>query len=539
MKKLVLSVMIVLCTYAGMAQVPDSTVTSSEGRISFITSGNVYVRFASTEGLHAGDTLFLSQDGKLVPVLVINNLSSISAVCSSLPDAPELAKDMSVRTLKSTFSTKKPAASQTDVTDTTTIIPVGVAQADKTTPPKAPSETDITGRLSVSSYSNFSSEAGNSQRMRYTLSLGAQHIGGTALSAESYISFAHSDQNWEKIKNNIFDGLKIYSLALNYQFDSTLQVWLGRRINPNLSNMGAVDGVQGVKRFEKFSVGVVAGFRPDYRDYSFNGKLFQAGIFGGHQYVGKQGMMQSSLAFVEQTNAGNTDRRFAYLQHSNALMRNTFLFGSAEVNFFKKINDTTDNTPSLTNLYLMVRYRFSRKLSASASYSARDNIIYYETYKDIVERLLEQETLHGYRLQLTYRPLKNIITGIRASYRVRNDDPQASSNIYGYVTINTLPGIRANVTLSAALLETAFLSGKIYGISLWRDLVPGKLSGSAGYRYVDYNFLSSEISVAQNIAEASFSWRILPKLFLMLNYEGTFDDTDTFNRVYVNLTQRF
>jgi hypothetical protein len=539
MKKLILLVILVLPTLVVVAQVSDSATRSTEGRISFITSGNVYVRFASTEGLQPDDTLFLLQEKKLLPVLVIKNLSSISAACQPLPHAPELAADMIVHATKPMVSTDGPVAAQPDVKDTIIAIPAGVAKVNKTTSPTTQAETEITGRVSVSSYSNFSSEADNSQRMRYTLSFGAQHIGGSAFSAESYITFAHTNKNWDDIQANIFDGLKIYNLALKYAPDSTWQFWLGRHINPYLTNIGAVDGLQAAKQLGAFTVGAVAGFRPDYRNYSFNGTLFQAGAYAGHQYNGKNGPMQSSLAFIEQTNQGHTDRRFAYLQHSNALVRNLFLFGSAEINLYKKVGGSTDLSPEVTNIYLMVRYRFSRKLSASASYSARDNVIWYETYKDIVERLLEQETLYGYRMQVTYRPLKNITAGVRGSLRVRQTDPDASSNLYGYFTFNNLLVTSSSITVSAAWLQTAFLSGNIYGITWWRDLAHGKASMSIGYRYIDYDFATSEISLRQHVPEIRFSWRIMRKLQLSVNYEGTFDDASTFNRIYLNITQRF
>ena len=67
-----------------------------------------------------------------------------------------------------------------------------------------------------------------------------------------------------------------------------------------------------------------------------------------------------------------------------------------------------DNSPNLSNLYLSLRYRPIRQLSLSFSYSARQNVIYYETYKDIVGRLLEAATLQGYMLQVSYQFVKNI-----------------------------------------------------------------------------------------------------------------------------------
>ena len=177
--------------------------------------------------------------------------------------------------------------------------------------------------------------------------------------------------------------------------------------------MGAIDGLQYELRLKSFTIGLVGGFRPDYLNYSFNADLVQFGGYLGHDYSNKNGSMQTTLAFIDQLNNGNTDRRFAYLQHTNALVKNLFFFGSVEVDLYKQImtppsdtiqTDTTytqDNSPSLTNLYLSLRYRPIRQLSLSVSYSSRQNVIYYETYKDIVERLLEETALQGFTFQVT------------------------------------------------------------------------------------------------------------------------------------------
>jgi len=175
----------------------------------------------------------------------------------------------------------------------------------------------------------------------------------------------------------------------------------------------------------------------------------------------------------------------------------------------------------------------------SLSYSSRQNIIYYETYKNIIDQLLEAAATQGYMMQVNYRPAKNIAIGANAGYRFSKQDPRPTKNLYTYVTFSSVPWLKASATISATLLETAYLSGSIYSLVLSRDLVPGKLNGGLGYRYADYKFQSTEAPLAQNFAEINLTWRILKKLFCSVNYEGTFEKANTFNRVYINLTQRF
>ena len=50
---------------------------SGSGKVSYITSQNVYVKFESTESIHIGDTLFSNKKNQIIPVFVVNNKSSL------------------------------------------------------------------------------------------------------------------------------------------------------------------------------------------------------------------------------------------------------------------------------------------------------------------------------------------------------------------------------------------------------------------------------------------------------------------------------
>lgn len=520
----------------GVGLEAQTTSATIEGDISYITSQNVYVRFTSTEHLTMGDTLFFQGKESPTPVLVVTSLSSISAVCKPIGEIRLTVSDK-------IFSVEK--ASVTPI-----IQPVEeeelvlVETIDDQARPEEVVKTDkqkVTGRVGISSYLNFSdSPGGNSQRMRYTFSMNARNISDSKLSVESYMSFVHRSGEWSEIKDDVFNGLKIYNLSVNYKFSDQYQLWFGRKINPKLSSVGAIDGLQYEMKFAAFTVGLIAGSRPDYRNYSYNFNLLQFGGYVAHEYKTDHGNMLTSFAIIDQENSGFTDRRFAYFQHANALVKNMYFFGSAEFDLYKRVNDVTNNTFNLSNLYVSLRYRIIRPLSVSLSYSNRQNVVYYETYdKDFIERLLDTEGTQGYLFQVNYRPGRSVFMGVKTGYRFRKQDPLPTKNLYAYVTMSRVPGVQASITVSATLLETSYLSGKIYSLSLNKELVPAKLDGSIGYRLVQYDFLNSESSLTQNMAELSMTYRITKKLYCSLNAEGTFEKEYNYQRVYFNITQRF
>ncbi|MCK9424263.1 MAG: hypothetical protein M0Q38_16880, partial [Bacteroidales bacterium] len=221
-------------------------------------------------------------------------------------------------------------------------------------------------------------------------------------------------------------------------------------------------------RFKPITVGIIAGFRPNYSDYGFNVNLFQAGGYLYNQFAGKNGDMQTTLAFVQQMNSWKTDRRFAYLQHVNSLVKNLTFFGSVELDLYRlnfNPQDSTytpSNNPRLTNLYLSMNYRVIRQLTLCFSYSALQNIIYYETYKSYLDKLLDPATLQGYMFQIICRPVNKLAVGITTSYRFEKNDPKDTKNLYGYITYSQIPGINVSATASVTLLETSYIGGNIY-----------------------------------------------------------------------------
>ncbi|MCF8301718.1 MAG: hypothetical protein K9I94_00480 [Bacteroidales bacterium] len=522
-----------------------------QGKVSYITSQHVYVKFENTTGIDVGDTLFITEDGEKVPALKVNNRSSISCVCipiidrelkidqkvfaekrKSKPDKPSKEKkpDEAIAEME-----KKPEEKKSDIQTEPEEIATDEEQEEGTP------EQDVSGRITTASYSNFSNTlADNSQRMRYVVSFDAENINNSKLSAETYISFSHRNNEWSEIQDNLFNGLKLYNLDISYDFNANTSLLFGRKINRNLSSVGAIDGLQFEKQFGAFTTGVVAGSRPDWEDYSFNTSLFQAGAYVSHRHETDQGHMQSTLSFMEQRNSGNTDRRFVYFQHMNMLIDKLYFFGSGEVDLYKQNMDgSKESTFNLTHLYLMLRYRPFQKLRFSVSYSARDNIIYYETYKSILEQLLERETLQGYRFSVHYRPINKLSIGARAGYRYRPADERPSKNLYAWITYSRIPVVGVSATLYSTLMETSYISGSIYGARLNRDIIRGKLYGGLQYKYVDYSFVSNELKLLQNSAQLSLTWRIIKDFSFSLDTETTFEEDNTYNRVYLRLTKRF
>jgi hypothetical protein len=514
------------------------------GQVSFVSTKNVYVKFKSTTGLSAGDTLFAKSNGNLTPVLVVDNLSSLSCVCSVIPPAkPAVADFVTARVKTAGSGTAKIAAE-------TAIIAQPAQETHNTSatvkPKSGESKQHINGSIAVSSYSDFSdTPAANSQRYRYTLSLDAKNIANSKFTFESYASFRYKQGEWDVVKNDIFNALKIFDLALIYDPNKTTRISLGRKINPRLSNIGAADGLQIEKSFGGFSIGALAGTRPDYTDYGFNKDLLQFGGYLGYSTKKQNTFSESSVAFMQQMNGSNIDRRFLYFQHSNSLIKNLYFIGTFEVDLYQLKTDTVNKTETAstvfdpTGFYLSLRYRFTDKLSVSGSYDARKNVVYYETYKTFMDRILENEMRQGFRLQANYRITRDLIFGLQTGYRFVKSDPHPSRNIYSYITYSNIPGVKIAITVSGTYTESSYMSGKIYGANVSRDFFKNKLQTTLGYHYVDYTMPETDQKEIQNIGEINLYWQLPWKMAFGVNYEGTFEQQYKYHRIYLQLRKRF
>jgi hypothetical protein len=517
---------------------------NATGQVSFISPNSVYVKFKSTSGIAAGDTLFVKTGNNLIPALIVNNLSSLSCVCTVIPPAkPAVADFVTARIKPGTAGAGKaiPVAAITQITEQDT---TGKSTAVKAKTGKI--KQHISGSISVNSYSDLSdTPADNSQRFRYTLSLDARNIADSKFSFESYVSFRHKLGDWDVVKNDIFNALKIFDLAVIYDPNKSTRISLGRKINPRLSNIGASDGLQIEKSFGGFVVGALGGTRPDYTDYGFNGNLLQFGGYLGLNTKNSGSFSQSSVAFMQQMNGSNIDRRFIYFQHSNSIIKNLYFIGTFEVDLYQLKIDTTNKTETANNtfdptgMYLSLRYRFSDKLSVSGSFDARKNVMYYETYKTFTERMLENEMRQGFRLQANYRITRDLMFGLQGGYRFLKSDPNPSANFYGYLTYNNIPGVNVAVTLSGTYTESSYVNGLIYGGNVSRDFFKSKLQTSLGYHYVDYTIPESDLKEIQHIGEINLYWQLPARIAFGINYEGTFEQQYKYHRIYIQLRKRF
>lgn len=525
-----------LCTIAfSLFSQQKSTLS---GKISYLTSQNVYATFDHTSDIQIGDTLLLAKNNQAC--LLVSNKSSRSCVCVLINDC-EVQKNDVVH-----FSPTKQEENQSTALTLSPHATETIPKPIESTPndmdllleePTYERDEVIRGRVSVSNYQNIASARDNRNRLMSRFWIDAQHINHSKFSFEAQVNYRQIFLPDFTPPTNF---LNIYNLAIRYDAKPDLSLTFGRKINPKTASLGAIDGLQAEKYIGKSYIGLILGSRPDISTYGINPNLLEYGGYIGRESRKKGLYAQTTLGLIEQRNAGKIDRRYAYFQHSSTIARNLNLFSSLELDLYQSVNGIVSNSLRLPNLYVAGTYRFGRKASLTLSYDSRKRILYYETFQTEIERMLNDDLAReGVRARINLRPIKYLSTGISYSQRFQNDKQNKSDNLYGYITYSRLPGIGGRLSATYNVNKSNYLSSNILSIRHSRTLIPKKLDADLYYRMADYRFINSERQRIQHYYGVNLSLHLTDTWSLRLATERADFNQETNYRVYARIIRRF
>lgn len=352
------------------------------------------------------------------------------------------------------------------------------------------------------------------------------------------MNLAYMSSEWNDVKSNVFNKLRVYDFSLGYK-TSDMNFWAGRHINYSIANIGPIDGFQGEKKMGKFALGGVIGSRPDFYTMGFNFKYFEYGAYLNRTDTAGAGMMQNTVALFQQSYDNKTDRRFLYLQHNNNIFSDLYLFASSEIDLFKLKNNKPASDFSLTSLYLSAQYTPVRRVSINLSYDARKSVVYYQTFRTLIDSLFDNEMRQGLRLSFYLRPLTGMFINLGGGYSYQKGDLRPSRNFNISITQAEIPLLLISITVSANKILGNYQNGAIYGLSINKYLSFNSTSITAGFSNVTYSFGNIASKLTQKQITVQLSTRLIQSLFLNLYYEGDFDGTTTYGRFLTGINFRF
>lgn len=527
---------LVLCLFCGLTFSQELPKHLVGGDVSYISSQYIYIHFENTNGLAAGDTLFVRNNSSYSPVAVISYLSQKSVAAAALPE-----KQTALKIGSQIYGYAAQRAKQETVVIPDTRAKQSPRPVQTSGIPVAPkNDFALSGRVSVSSASDYAASSSfNSQQWRSTITLHGDNFLVPGLSFSDYQIISVRGNEWGEFSANPFNKMRFYDLALSADIEASSKIWIGRHLNTHMANVGAIDGVQFERTTSSFSYGAFVGSRPSFSDYGFDAKLFQ---FGG--YISERAefsearQMENTCALFNQTNNMKIDRRFVYLQHSDNLAQKVTLFASSEIDLFSVESGTRKYTPSLTSLYSSLRVDPFSELSISLSYDARKNVIYYETFHSFLDSLFSNEMRQGFRWNIYARCFPKIAVSVFGGIQTQANDPKPTQNYGGNIYFSEVPFIAAQASINGTYLNGSYVNGYTINADLSKNVLT-ELYLSVGARTFQYKYLSTDQKYSQQGIYSSCSLVLAPKLTLSFNYEGTFEQSGNGSRIYVDISQRF
>tara|TARA_R110000737_G_scaffold352788_1_gene400344 strand:- start:20782 stop:22458 length:1677 start_codon:yes stop_codon:yes gene_type:complete len=476
-------------------------ILNEKGFVNYISNDNYYLRFDNTENINVGDTIYLKNNGSkinssnfsekdYIPTFVVQYKSSTSILSALIVDEkpPQKTEVFSFQTPKKEKELQEALSEEKEIAAIKNDSTVNSKEEKTDSEISVEKKEHLYGRFTISDDNIISTENSSLSRLGVRLNLGVKNIANSRFSFDSYISYQHyfRSKNPRNAPNHF---LGLYSLALSYSGPKQFTASLGRSINPKMSSLGVTDGIQMEKQIKKFYFGTITGFRPKFSNYMMDFNLFQLGAYAGFEHVATLIQSQTTVGYFDQQNSWKTDRRFLGFQHSTTLRNNLTFFTSAEMDLFERTSANQErNKLQFTSLYLSLNYRVTKKLSLFGSYDNRRNIIYYQTYFDLIDEMnANQINRQGVRFRVNYKLTKTI--SISGSYNTRlNPSDRTFMNLQGGVYFRKIPGIGGSFNYNLNRNVTSYMNSNIHSIRYSRTLTKIDVNFALYARILKYKY---------------------------------------------------
>lgn len=404
---------------------------------------------------------------------------------------------------------------------------------------------DIASKISLASYSNYSSSKGGGHKWLTKFSLDIGNIQGTSLNFSSrfrYKGLPTSDGD-SVVSNSTFnaDNLITQDLSISYATQSGYNIVLGRKSNSRVRSTGPIDGLQFDKSIKEKNIGVIVGYKPKVVDYQFNDSIFEYGLYFADEMQIHKYTSNFTLGFFDQINTYNVARRYLYFQQSLVFNTKLSLFSSFELDLLDDAeNGTRDEMLNLKNIYISSKYSFRPRWSLMCSYDTRDVIYYNESYKSEIEQLIDDnQARQGMRLRLSYKEKRGLFSVLSFSNRFKSDSQKNAKNYYAIIGYSDLPRLRGSLSVSVNKNESKDRKSKIVTYKYGRPMLKGKSSVDFYLRTVCHDYLTNSMDTSMNYIGANFSIYMNKQFILSIFAEYSNSTLEDRYRINAKLVKRF
>jgi len=512
--------LIIMILFAGLllftdnAQAQETTISSG---IKYVSAELVYLSSGSRAGLTAGDTLSVFRKTAKIADIVIVHISESSASCqiirsTQVPAAGDIARI--------TRQPKMETIADKAVYDST-----AGTETEKITARVKSGKTRISGNIGIQWYQYLDQSEYHLNFQQPTLRI---NFKARQLWNKPYNLFIRLRSRYNRRENSFSADVpqkewrnRIYELYFSYDdSESPLNYRVGRLISSTYSGVGYIDGIQLQHNAgEHFRWGIFGGTQPQWQYADFQTSIQKYGLFSNFRkgdYSGSR--FESTQAIVGEYHGATVSREFIYLQNSYYHSSRWNIFQIAEIDINRGWRkDRTNQTASITGLYISGYYSVSGWMSLNLNYDNRKNYYTYEL-RSIADSLFDSAFRQGLRTTANFTLFKNTRMSVNFGLRDRENDSQYSYS-YGVNLIQNnlfLKGLMMNMRLNG--FNNLYTIGYNPSLLLSKYFRGGH-SFTAGYGNYLYTIDRTNTSRINHWARASTQVELPLRLYLSAQYE--------------------
>jgi hypothetical protein len=511
---------IILAITAVLAQTAQAAY-----HIKYLSGENVYIDAGRSDSLYVGDRLLVRHGDSAIAELEIAFVAEKSSSCKILGSSEEIKVGDPVEI---SVKAKRPEP-------VNPLPPSDASKVVEATPPATPPPVQVTQiknkiarlngsvALQVYRFTDTSPAHLNFTQPSLRLNLRASKLWGRdmTLTIQSDTRYNLRTRAYgQDIPKNEWRN-RIYQFSLSYAGEgSPYDFQIGRIISNKFSGVGYIDGFLAQRKVVGgLRVGGFGGTQPQWQYSSFQSSLQKYGIYANY-VAGNYPLnrYESTVAATGEYHGQLVSREFFFWSNNLNLGSAWNFYHSTEIDMNRGWRkQRTNQSFSMTNLYLSARGKFGKRLTATLSYDNRKNYWTFET-RSLADSLFDNVLRQGLRTDLAYRLGATSTVFSNLGYHKRSTDSRATYS--GGVGFNKSNFILAKQYLN---LQLAGFSGPLTGgynlsVTLGRYLWAGNMF-SLGYAAYVYKLNGGNVGRLNQAIQTNGQFNLTRRVYL----SGTFE----------------
>jgi hypothetical protein len=504
----------------------NAQYSTAGGKVTFLSSGNVYVVRPENVECHEGDTLTIARNNKNIALFFVTGVSSKSVVGKNVPDSVKIAVGDSVFGFK--VMQKKNDAT----------IPQNIREKKNT----EPSGNIIRGRIALqqSSVLNATNSDFSFHQPSAIVNISIERLANSFWNLSLYTNSQYTlSSNNTRFRNSSRSCTRFYNLFFDYSNPHEALSYSFGRIQSKLAlGLGAFDGVQVLYRTAPFIFGFSGGSQPNYRTSGIETINTKFSQFVHYQFHTEEQLhYEATIAYTKQMRKGKLDREFLYMQNSFSTTRLFKLYHSTEIDFSEIHRGAVEKKLHITNTYFSLGSTPLDWLSLSAGYDATRTVYLFETNNSIADSLFDKTLQQGFRFSANVRTENGLAFNVFSNIRLRENDTRKSVNNGIGMYMGNILSSQINGGIRTSLLKGLYANALTLCAEASREIFSGIVATIKIEEYT-YTLIQTNEKKYLTTIGADISAVASPSLFIVGNIEKNFDVTARTLRIFFEIGYR-